>query len=170
MIYFGISWVKLINLHRGRNHNLRAARVNARTSAASRGPGAEPEWSQPGVESGASDMGIRHYEDMRHEAHWKQLTCWRERVECDLLRELAPAEVIAGPDHQWVRGVGGQVGQEVGEPGGERRGAGGSRGHWDVQDPPVSASQARHLQLKISTLGQQKDCFNVSEEHCYCMI
>ena len=153
MIYFRISWVKLINLHRGRNHNLRAARVNARTRAASRGqgPGAEPEWSQPGVESAvASDMWASGI--MRHtQVIW--LTWWRERVKCDLLWEFAPAEVIAGPDHQRVRGVGGQVGQEVGEPGGERRGAAGGRGHWDVQDPPISASQAWHLQLKTSTLG-----------------
>ena len=152
MIYFRISWVKLINLHRGRNHNLRAARVNARTRAPSRGqgPGAEPEWSQPGVESGAaSDMGHQALSGI--EVIW--LTWWRERVKCDLLWEFAPAKVIAGPDHQRVGGVGGQVGQEVGEPGGERRGASGGWGHWDVQDPPISASQARDLQLKTSTLG-----------------
>lgn len=145
MIYFGISWVKLINLPRGRNHNLRAARVNARTSAACPGqaPGAEPEWSQPGVERG--DSGDTRWGVIRHQA---QLTWRRERVECDLLWEFAPAEVIAGPDHQGVGGVGGQVGQEVGEPGGQRRGAGGGRRHRDFQDPPVSAGQARHLQLK----------------------
>ena len=172
MIYFGISWVKLINLHRGRNHNLRAARVNARTRAASRGqgPGAEPEWSQPGVESAkASDMwslGIkRHSGNMAYLVTgtcqmWPSLRVCSSRGNCGTWSSASTRSWRSGwsggrrtwwwaPRGGWgQRTLGCPVSSNLRQPGG---------------GPPAE-------NINIRTLGQQKDCFNVSEEQCHCMI
>ena len=163
MIYFGISWVKLINLHRGRNHNLRAARVNARTSAASpgQGPGAE-EWSQPGVERGDSgDTSSERHHETWGTAYLVTGTCrmWPSLRVCSSRGNCGTWS--SGSRRSWRSGwSGGSWTWWWAARGGRRAAPSGCLGSSSLRRPG-EASQA-----ETPTLGKQKDCFNVSEEHC----